>query len=188
MAIGKDEFPMKLRYGMRHTWRCECSDCLSAFRTHSSKYGNCNCEDCANTRLWAAQKRDKAARDNLAPKVARKEYKTVATINLCDRCESMAKSPAMGLVVIVPATDGPEMVYADSVQTTDRDTVRMDLCPACVAELMEWKDADPGFREKAYSKPWKKDDRPKGQPSSSELFALAIEASKREMESGEVPE
>lgn len=191
---------------MRHTWRCECSDCMASFRNHSYRYGDCQCEDCANTRLWSDQKRDRKAQANLAPKVhthsakcafgedcntelpIRKETKTVATINICDRCETLTKSPAMGLVVIVPETAGPENVYADAVHTTDRNTVRMDLCPACIGELMDWKDADPGFREKTYAKPWKKDDKPKGQPTSSELFALAIEASKREMESGEVPE
>lgn len=218
MAIGRDEFPMRLRYGMRHTWRCECSDCVAAFRTHQRRYGDCACEDCANSRLWADQKREKERVDNLSPRKRRelaakihrhgpkcnfghdcnstnpvwetqeKEVKTVATINLCDRCESMAKSPAMGLVVIVPETAGPENVYADAVHTTDRNTVRKDLCPACVGELMEWVDATPGPREKAYSRPWKPAPKPAAPTSSAELFALAIEASKREMESGEVSE
>lgn len=219
MAIGKDEFPMKLRYGMRHTWRCECSDCLAAFRHHKLKYGTCSCEDCRNTRLWADQKRHKALTENLspqpvteAPKVHRhnmycdygadcnsvkteKKGNTVATVNFCERhsCETMAKSPSMGLVVIIPETAGPETVYADAVHTTDRNTVRMELCPGCVGELMEWVDALPaGPRPKAYSKPWKKDATAEtasvANMASGELFRLALEASKREMEEGEVQE
>lgn len=223
MAIGRDEVPMKLRYGMRHTWRCECADCLKGYALHERKYGNCDCEDCRNTRLWAGHKRDVEVRNNLAPKrdygpdhtkmAARKVHRhsakcafgadcwttneiveresTVATVNFCERhsCETMAKSPAMGMVVIVPETAGPEVIYADAVHTTDRNTVRMELCPGCVGELMEWVDAQPaGERPKAYSKPWKREAKPDVPTSSAELFRLALEASKREMESGEVPE
>lgn len=224
MAIGKDEFPMRLRYGMRHTWRCECGTCMASFRTHGFKYGKCECEDCANTRLWQDMKRDVEKRNNLSPRgqeaKARKvhrhgpkcgfgedigedcnsdsaiweteERKTeVATVNFCEKheCETMAKSPAMGLVVIIPVTSGPEQVYADAVHTTDRNTVRLELCPGCVGELMDWVESGPaGERPKAYSKPWERAAKKDVPTSSSELFRLALEASKREMESGEVPE
>lgn len=206
MALGRDESPMRLRYGMRHTWRCECSTCVATFERHeraATGILGCDCEDCANTRLWRDFKRNAEIKNETASRTSGQKYldeiervrsermNTVATVNFCERhtCETMAKSPAMGMVVIVPVTSGPENIYADAVHTTDRDTVRMELCPGCVGELMDWVNALPtGDRPKAYSKPWKRGEGPDKPQSSAELFRLALEASKREMESGEVPE
>lgn len=108
----------------------------------------------------------------------------MATVNFCEKhsCEAMGKNTAMGLVVIIPNTSGPENVYADAVHTTDRNTLRMELCPGCIGELMDWVDAAPLGERKKYTEPWKRE-APKPTVSdldSQTLMRLAIEASNRE--------
>lgn len=119
-----------------------------------------------------------------------KGNQTVATVNFCEKhkCEAMGKNTAMGLVVIIPATSGPESVYADAVHTTDRNTVRKELCPGCIGELMEWIDAEPVGERKKYTEPWSPApkvsqtdvERVLRDMGSQDLMRLAIEQSNRE--------
>lgn len=111
----------------------------------------------------------------------------MATVNLCDKCGTMGKSKAMGTVVIVPINDNAD-VFGDAVRTTGPDTAestyRLEICPGCVQELMEWKAADPkGERPRAYSDPWSAPKPAQGlaDMDSATLMRLAIEASGREL-------
>jgi hypothetical protein len=121
----------------------------------------------------------------------REEIKPVATVNFCEKhsCEAMGKNTAMGTVVIIPAnaTDA-ERIYADAVHTTGRNTIRMELCPGCIGELMEWIEAAPVGPRTKYTKPWEKApkvtqtdvERVLAEMGSQDLMRLALERSDKE--------
>lgn len=66
----------------------------------------------------------------------------VATVNFCERCESMGKSIVMGTLGY--RTDPTKGVK------------ELELCPGCVEDFMTWLKEDiMTTREKAYKEPWK---------------------------------
>lgn len=65
----------------------------------------------------------------------------MATVNFCERCNSMGKSSAMGRLSLAP-------------NPSWRDETK-ELCPACVKELYAWMAEETfGPREKAYQEPY----------------------------------
>lgn len=115
----------------------------------------------------------------------------MATVNFCEKhtCEAMGKNTAMGTVVIIPANAvDAERIYADAVHTTGRDTIRKELCPGCIGELMAWLDAAPVNPGNKYTEPWKPApktsvtdvERILRDMGSSDLMRLALEASDKE--------
>lgn len=79
----------------------------------------------------------------------------MASINLCDRngCDAMVKGAALGAVQIV--TDS----------TPDAERVSKEICPGCIADLMDVLETPPTtHRKQAYAKPWK---RPEDEPDDT---------------------
>lgn len=186
-----------------HSWDCVCGGCSAFFVSHNRDH-TCDCGSCEIHRTHALTKNPKARAATLnaiaennrelstmrgIPRIGERKQ-TVATVNFCEKhkCEAMGKNTAMGLVVIIPATSGPESVYADAVHTTDRNTVRKELCPGCIGELMEWIDAEPMGERKKYTEPWSPApkvsqtdvERVLRDMGSQDLMRLAIEASNKE--------
>jgi len=165
------------KYGRNHWGGCLCEACREAFEMHQES-GYCPCVDCERTRE-AASAQLRAQQEETTQKYTEREYK-VATVNLCDKCGTMSKSSATGTVVIVPVNDKAD-VYGDAVRTITGETIRKEICPGCVGELMAWLDADPlNERPRAYSDAWTKPTDPTVPTDSATLFQLALEASKRE--------
>jgi hypothetical protein len=152
-----------LKYGRSHCWECTCVDCINDYLTHN-RNKNCTCPDCAQHRVKALPR--------IRPKkTVTERTTTVATVNFCEReqCQTMGKSHVMGLVT-----------YSTEMHS---DNKAIELCPGCVGEFMEWLDKAPETeRPKAYKEPWVKTEKSAETMTSSQLFALALEASKREME------
>lgn len=121
-----------------------------------------------------------------------KEGRQMASINLCDRhkCGAMSKNNVMGMLILIPDVSGPEKIYADAVHTNDRNTRRLEICPGCVGELVDWIDQTPAHEPngKGYTEAWKP--APKATADrindiieklgSQELMRLALEASDKE--------
>lgn len=67
----------------------------------------------------------------------------MATVNFCERCDSMGKSSAMGIV---------------SYRTEPaHGMTEIEICPGCVEDFIIWLKSDVNMmaREKAYKEPWR---------------------------------
>lgn len=75
----------------------------------------------------------------------------MATINLCERCESMGKSLAMG--------------YLEYRTDPSKGMEQIELCPGCVEDFMIWlkTDVEMASRQKAYKEPWRPDNSDDGE-------------------------
>jgi len=178
------------KYGRNHWHGCMCTDCLDTFDAHNTRMAHCPCEDCVRTR--AALRKAKENNAEILPPPIERESAPVSTVNLCDRCGTMGKSQTMGTVVIVPVNDKAD-VYGDAVRTTGpaNATHRMEVCPGCVGEIMEWKDVEvPATnRPRAYNEPWTAERKVPDLSALSDLVnmdsatltRLAIEAGRREL-------
>lgn len=95
----------------------------------------------------------------------------MATVNFCERlgCETMAKSPAMGQMSFRTAPG--------------REVKSLELCPGCVAELVEFLGTGPtGDRPRSYSEPWNPEEKKSVEElNSTELAKLYGEALTREV-------
>lgn len=66
----------------------------------------------------------------------------MATVNFCERCNTMGKSSAMGSLEIWTGNQ------SDPAE-------RFEICPGCVADFIYWKSATHiGDRPKSYSEPF----------------------------------
>ncbi len=195
------------KFGRNHDRECLCNACNSTYVVHQAgRAGLCDCRDCSIHRAFALI-RNRRIGEELESEIERiranrlaagkgsaylremrnlnkRKEKTVATVNFCEKCTTLGKSDVMGTLVLVPVNgDAPHSIYSDAVNTADRSIKRVEVCPGCVAELMQWFDAEPvGERPRSYTEPWKPAPKaPDGMPTdSATLFRLALEASKRE--------
>lgn len=118
-----------------HSSICQCSSCMSVYENHSAGYQICSCLPCVHHNI--------AINDPF--RTDEKGTPQVATVNFCDRCESMGKSHVMG-----------SMSFRTDASKKD---VSKELCPGCIGELMEWLENDiTTTRQKAYKEPWSPDD------------------------------
>lgn len=97
----------------------------------------------------------------------------MATVNFCEReaCQTMGKSSAMGALTYMLREDGR--------------TERIELCPGCVGEFVEWlKDAPAGPRPRAYQDPYTPAPEPSDLDSASgaELMRMAMTKMRAELE------
>lgn len=124
----------------RHSLICECDRCREAYDRHNTEVW-CACEICQAHNL---------ARNDPYQSDA-KGVSKVATINLCERCESMGKSLAMG-----------QLEYR--TDPTKGMTI-LEICPGCVEDFMIWlkSNVDMMSRQKAYKEPWQEDNATEGE-------------------------
>lgn len=117
----------------------------------------CNCHSCTLYRQ---------------PSPELKEVPKVATVNFCERekCQTMGKSSAMG-----------SLLYSISEGAQSN---RIEICPGCVAEFVEWLNAAPtDERPRAYQDPYdpKKKSTLDGM-SGDELMKMGLEKMRKELE------
>jgi hypothetical protein len=118
-------------YRQGHWEGCSCADCLETYDLHN-KNGSCVCNGCTAHNL-VANNAFQMEKNRVVPKVA--------TVNFCERCESMGKSNAMGTV---------QYIFEPSQGWTS-----IECCPGCIAEFMIWRNSEVfGDREKAYKHPY----------------------------------
>lgn len=186
---GPGGFPLK--YGREHAPECTCDACLRDLASHEYQNGRnpCPCKDCADTRRQLDIIRETEERGRRSGNVlgngTLKNGNTlidgrgnvVANIVICDRpeCGSMAKSGAIGVV------EAHTAAAAEPRGKEKNERIAGQLCPACVAEFVAWWEGPVKNRDRAYSKSWQREETAKAQ-TSAELFQLALEASKREMD------
>lgn len=134
-------------YSKQHWDGCLCDLCRPIFEQHNPDQNGpiCSCGGC--------QTRNAAIKTRANPFTfdAGKQYnnqgrvKTVATVNFCERCNTMGKSSAMGSIYF--RTD-----------PTDDDRNGFEICPGCVADFIAWKQLgqtlEEGSRPKSYSEPY----------------------------------
>lgn len=120
---------------------CSCVHCLRQYELHNAGYEPCVCAICEAHNL---------VNNNAFQMAGGKVVPAVATVNFCERCESMGKSNAMGAV---------------SYNTNPAEgQTRIEICPGCVGDFMVWLKEDiMTDREKAYREPWKKDEDESGE-------------------------
>lgn len=145
--------------------RCNCEECDGNYRVHN-EYRQCDCSGCVQQRERIVSE----ARNRLSGENGRGTGK-MSTINFCDRCESMGKSEAMGVISIIPNREmGPEEI---------------EICPGCVTDFMTWRNEDAMTdRQRAYKEPW----RPESDVEESGDIILTKEQAKKmlkALESGE---
>lgn len=118
--------------GPSHDEYCDCGACQNVYRAHNNGKW-CYCSGC--------QTRREVIVITLEPS---EERRNVATVNFCERCESMGVSTAMGEI---------------NFKTAPGEKVeRKELCPGCISDLMLWFNDITTTREKAYRHPWKPTD------------------------------
>jgi hypothetical protein len=134
-------------------------------------YGRCGCSTCAVYRA-------KYLADVVSPIDQRGT--SMGSINICDRCPSMVKGKALGVVQIRTSSD------PDTSEVSTRE-----LCPACIEEIDMLLMTDVGERDKrAYDKPYtRQKDAPEldgmtAEQMAAALFEKLMKASGRELESG----
>lgn len=141
-----------------------CQACVVTFNQHNARM-TCACSDCAKHRSHLYGKPKEKYPDS-----GRK--RKVATINMCERCGSMATSTAMG---VIQSWDAPGRPSSDPVE----------LCPGCVGDLhafMAGQTVGVGDRPKqGYRKPW---EEPKSDLSGISTEDLAKALLTRQLESG----
>lgn len=175
------------KYNRNHWAGCICSACEGSFKDHNRETF-CVCNDCDRTRDALIQAKENQA-EILPPE--RVKVPSMATVNLCDKCGTMGQSKAMGTVVIVPVNDKAD-VFGDAVRTTGPadTTKRLEICPGCVGELMDWLNSEPlGERPRAYKEAWTPAPKVPDLTSlegllnldSETLTRLAIEAGRKEL-------
>lgn len=98
----------------------------------------------------------------------------MATINLCERCGTMATSQAMGGV---QSWDAPQNPMGEAVE----------LCPGCVGDFKRFMSyetvAAPADRPQSYRKPWEEPKSDSLSSVSTEEIAKALLS--RQLEAGE---
>lgn len=89
----------------------------------------------------------------------------MGSINICDRCPSMVKGQALGVVQLKTSSD-----------PNTSDVVTKELCPACIEELYTILMMDPGERaQKAFTEPFTiKPDRDEIGGATAEELAAAL--------------
>ncbi len=115
------------RYRFPQHWNeCWCAGCQEEFEKHN-QFKLCACPQCQISR-----------------KILSKETPTVATVNFCERCNTMGKSNAMGILQWAPD------------QAPGKPMSSMEICPGCVADLVAWLDTEGVVfdRPKYYTEPW----------------------------------
>jgi hypothetical protein len=143
-----------------HSSICTCGPCLATYEQHNAGYEVCVCNVCE------AHNYDR----NVPYQSDAKGNTVVATVNFCERCNSMGQSKAMGaLAYRTDATKGD---------------VEMEICPGCVDDFITWLKSDVmTSRERAYMDPWKEDTEPEKQGTilSKETLRTLL----KELEAGE---
>lgn len=139
-----------------HT-ECLCSLCAHIFEAHQ-EWGQCHCQKCEKFRYLAGRA---------------KERREVATISMCERvgCGSMSNSTNMGKLNFQTAQD--------------REVQRLELCPGCVGELVEFLATEPTEeRPKAYREAWKPkaEEADPTEMTTEELGALWLKRMREETE------
>lgn len=116
-----------------------CEMCDSIFSQHNPDRSGpiCSCGGC-QTRAAAIRTNRNTVSDYNTQ--GRKEI--VATVNFCERCNTMGKSSAMGSLEIWTGNQSDH-------------TERFEICPGCVADFVTWRKAESiGDRPKSYSEPY----------------------------------
>lgn len=147
------------QYPRSHWEGCSCGMCQGIYDSHNVTHW-CACHGC-QTRNLVVNDAWKLANDKVVP--------NVATVNFCERCESMGKSVAMGAIAYrTDATKG---------------MTELEICPGCVDDFMTWLKSDVmTTREKAYKQPWtdESEQETKGSILSKETLRNLL----RELEAG----
>lgn len=126
-----------------------CGRCSATFYNHNPSAPNiiqCDCAGCQNRHK---EMLDTAAR-TAADIVFGMEKPGMAAINVCERkgCESLIKGRAVGGLTLALNND-------DRIQPNER-ILRLELCPACVADIAAVLKHGPiGERKPAYSEPYR---------------------------------
>lgn len=130
-------------YPKQHWDGCMCDLCDSIFGSHNPDRNGpiCSCGGC-QTRTAAIRSQSRTTYQNYN---AQGKEIAVATVNFCERCNTMGKSVAMGSIYF--RTD-----------PTDANQNGFEICPGCVADFIAWKKAGEelpeGSRPKSYSEPY----------------------------------
>lgn len=144
-----------------HSSICTCEKCEAVYQQHNRTHW-CACDVCVNQ----TQNRQNPYRSDA------KGETVMATVNFCDRCESMGKADAMG-----------RLTYMTDITQLPKD---VEICPGCVGDFMEWLESDiMTTRERGYRKPWKKEEKEPEKTGVIITNADDLKALMRELESGE---
>lgn len=101
-------------------------------------HGSCGCG-------WCQEFRRQYPQGKMAINRPGKE-RAMGSINVCDRCGALVKGNALGSVDLVTSAD-----------PASAETIEMEVCPACVADLVLLLENPVGDRERAYGDPWKRE-------------------------------
>jgi hypothetical protein len=132
------------KFGREHHGACLCDKCVRSYAQHNASK-TCECADCETHRHHLYT--EKTVERIQGRKQGRKQGRTVhvATINLCGRkgCNAMMTSDAAGVIQL--------WRYPE-----DDDSKAFELCPACVADVVNLLDNQSiGDRQQAYKEPYK---------------------------------
>lgn len=167
----------------RRPIRCTCHECVKSYSIHNAKC-KCECGNCADFReagappapvtVWDYRQNQLTsvyghqlasvygkyqghAANSYSPEVMNARYgkqekrQSMASLNMCERpgCNALIKGKAVGIVSVKLHSD-----YNDPL-----DDVAMELCPACITDIMTMLDSEPVTpRERAYDKPYTRTD------------------------------
>lgn len=94
----------------------------------------------------------------------------MASVNICDRCNSMVKGVALGLVQVVNSSE----------PGTER--TGYEVCPACIEDVLVLMGSKPeeGTRKAAYSEPFRPAQKGLTKSNVDELAELMLEKLRRE--------
>lgn len=147
-------------YVWGHSSICTCPPCERTYESHNAGYEACNCSICYMQNM----------NRNVPYQSDERGQSIVATVNFCERCDSMGKSLVMGKLAY--RTDASKGV-------TD-----IEICPGCVDDFMTWLKSDVmTSRERAYKEPWKENTEPAKQGTI--LTKETLHSLLRELDAGD---
>lgn len=159
------------KYGSEHHEACMCDWCIRMYSEHN-RTKTCQCDDCISHRAYLYNKTIVTKQTRPAPAKPGRQ-KSMATLNMCERCGAMALSKAMGGV---QSWDSPNQQLTDA----------QELCPGCVGEFHTFMKGEPvsvGDRPKTgYRQPW---EEPKSGLDTVSTEDLAKALLTRQIESGD---
>lgn len=140
--------PGLIRY---HSGICECGPCQEVYNRHNATHW-CACDPCQTH-----------------------NEKSKRSLSICERCESMGMTGAMGLIQYrTEPAHGMES---------------LEICPGCVGDFKTWLETDSmTTRERAYKRPWKPEDNAVTADDPGQIIITDKEGLRkmlRELESGE---
>jgi hypothetical protein len=148
---------MNWRYLSNHWDGCMCEACDGVFTDHNPNRTGplCSCSGCRTRGAAIRNQRQTTTQYNNQGRT-----KAVATVNFCERCNTMGKSSAMGRLYFVANLSG---------ESAGKE---LEICPGCVADafaFLKWEDGQ-AERPKSYSEPYsERQDDPLAGLSDDEL-------------------